>query len=130
MCIQNSIFFYHLMKQMLSLFSVKYHKCNFYYTCIISNFFSSKFSFLHADMNISKKKNHPNLFSVFFYGRPNIVTTEQLRTPELVSLVHRFCASYVSVCTRFRENNQIIIISMKHALCIIHINDYYSKYFV
>ena len=31
-----------------------------------------------------------------------------------------------------KENNQIIIISMKHVLCNrpIHINDYYSKYFV
>ena len=55
-----------------------------------------------------------------------------LRTPELVGLAHQFCASYVSVCTcsKFIEKNQIIINSMKHAMCNIHINDNYSKYFV
>ena len=58
------------------------------------------------------------------YYHPQVV---MLRTPELVGLAHQFCASYVSVCSRFRENNQILIISMKHALCIIHINDYYSN---
>ena len=51
-----------------------------------------------------------------------------LRTPELVGLAHNFCARKVSVCSKFIEKNQIIINSMKYAMCNIHINDYYSKY--
>ena len=50
-----------------------------------------------------------------------------LRTPELVGLAH------VSVCTVANSEkriNQIIINSMKHGMCNIHNNDYYSKYFV
>ena len=53
-----------------------------------------------------------------------------LRTPELVGLAHQFCASKVSVCSKFTEKNQIVIISMKHAMCNMHINDCYSKYSV
>ena len=47
-----------------------------------------------------------------------------LRTPELEGLAHQFCASWVYVCSEFVEMNQIIINSMKYALCNIHINDY------
>ena len=36
----------------------------------------------------------------------------------------------VSGCSKFIDKNQIIIFSIKYAMCDIHINDYYSKYFV
>ena len=53
-----------------------------------------------------------------------------LRTPELVGLAHHFCASFCLYSSKFREKNQIKINLMKHGMCNIHINDYYSKYFV
>ena len=53
-----------------------------------------------------------------------------LRTPELVGLAHRFCASFCLYSSKFREKNQIIINSMKHGMCNIHISDYFFKYFV
>ena len=46
-----------------------------------------------------------------------------LRTPEPVGLAHKFCATKVSVCSKFIEKDQIIIISIKYAMCNIHIND-------
>ena len=53
-----------------------------------------------------------------------------LRTPELVDLAHQFCARFCLYSSKFREKNQIIINSMKHGMCNIHNNDYYSSYFV
>ena len=49
-----------------------------------------------------------------------------LRTPEQEVL----CNLLVSVCNKFIERNQIIINSMKCAICNIHFNDNFSKYFV
>mgnify|MGYP003691482707 CR=1 FL=1 len=46
------------------------------------------------------------------------------------TLAHQFCASWVSVCSKFVEINQIIINSIKYAMYNIPNNDNYSKYFV
>ena len=53
-----------------------------------------------------------------------------LRRPELGRLAHHFCASWYSVCSEYVEMNQIIINSIKYALCNIHIKDHFSKYFI
>ena len=47
-------------------------------------------------------------------------------------LEHQFCGSWVSVCSKFVEMNQIIITQYSvhvYAICDIDINDNCSKYF-
>ena len=46
------------------------------------------------------------------------------------TLAHQICASWVFVFREFVEMNQIIINPMKYAMCNIHNNDHYSKYFI
>ena len=53
-----------------------------------------------------------------------------LRMSKLEGLAHQVCASLVYVCSEFVQLNQILINSLKFAICNIHINDYNSKYFV
>lgn len=52
----------------------------------------------------------------------SLIKPEYLRTPELTGLVHQLCASKVSVSSKFREKNQIIIKSLKYTVCNIHMS--------
>lgn len=42
----------------------------------------------------------------------------------------QFCASWVSVCSKFVQMNETIINSITYSMCNIHIYDNYFKYFV
>ena len=111
-----------------------HHGINF--TCTLSVCHIDPLETKHGGHNFLKKKKRvmswectccsaiqsKNIFVEFWLS--------PLRTPELVGLAHHFCASFCLYSRKFREKNQIKINLMKHGMCNIHINDYYSKYFV